>query len=308
MRLANRFSENGWSKGLINPKNGKWNGVVRLAAHKLADPLRWREPSTVFTNSMSDLFHESLTNEQIAAVFGVMAAAPRHTFQCLTKRAKRMREWFEWVAEQKEVDGDAWVTILREAACLLVGDAAWDRHARENVSRHGAFDVPHPWPLPWVWLGVSAENQEAADERIPELMNTPASVRFVSCEPLISAVNLRRVRPRPMPIDSLTGGWGVPGDTHRQAGRINWVIAGVESGPGARSCDVEWLRALRDQCTATDVPYFLKQATPARGSLATDQPNPRPINIGKGSKWKAGSVIELPYLDGAQHSAFPVSP
>ena len=261
-RLAARFAETGWSQGLINLKTKKWNGVARLATHKLAEPLTWRKPATVFTNSMSDLFYDGFSNEQIAAVFGVMAAAPQHTFQVLTKRAKRMREWFEWAAgeftmQQRDIAAAPHTfRAMLDAAYEELGkpvkpalDAAWNAH--ENDA----------WPLPNVWLGVSVENQEAADERIPELLRTPAAVRFLSCEPLIGAVDLRHVQHNgEFEVDALTGDHGVNRPLAGRGPGIDWVIAGCESGPRSRPCDVAWLRALRDQCAAAGVPYFLKQA------------------------------------------------
>lgn len=279
MRIAARFAGDGWSQGLVNIKTRKWNGVVRLRPHKLADPLRWRKPSTVFVNSMTDLFHDGYTNEEIAAVFGVMAAAPQHTFQVLTKRAKRMREWFAWLENEGGEFGPPHAEICGIQAvnhCVDLDSAG----------------LPHHWPLPNVWLGVSVENQEAANERVPELLATPAAVRFLSCEPLIGPVAI--------------SGLG--------AGRIEWLIAGCESGDGARECDVGWLRSLRDQCASSGVPFFLKQARQtmevaagafgcrgARGGVLA-------ITGGPGAKKKGRAIFELPYLDGVQHAAFPAVP
>lgn len=281
-------------RDLLDAVGGRRNGWTRkvdIVANHLADPLRWKKPRRIFVNSMSDLFHESLTNEQIAAVFGVMAAAPQHTFQVLTKRATRMREWFEWAAGMAEHDGSAWTTCLRETVCLL--PEHHERITEDGRARDGVPDR-EPWPLPNVWLGVSVENQAAADERIPELLRTPAAVRFLSCEPLLGPVDLRM------------GGASVPEYApHRPLPSLNWVIGGCESGPGARPCSVEWLRSLRDQCAAAGVPYFLKQAgdwrvpLPERNGIMT---------AGDGSRAKAGGVIELPYLDGVQHAAFPEVP
>jgi protein gp37 len=290
-----------------NKRSARWTGVVRLIPEHLADPLRWKKPRRIFVNSMSDLFHEGLTNEQIAAVFGVMAAAPQHTFQVLTKRATRMREWFAWARERAFEDGES----VLDYGLMLSGyvgdemgngslDAAADHSERiqdlinDGWARDGAdggtvFDTP--WPLPNVWLGVSVENQAAADERIPELLKTPAAVRFLSCEPLIGPVDLRAKCP---PFYA----------PHLRADRVSWVIAGCESGPGARPCSVEWLRSMRDLCAATGVPFFLKQAAQP-GSEAVGGPL---VTAGDGSKRKAGGVIELPYLDGVQHASFPEVP
>lgn len=273
----------------------RWTGKVALDPKALALPLGWRAPRRVFVNSMSDLFHESLTNEQIAAVFGVMAAAPQHTFQVLTKRARRMREWFEWAARDFTMQQRGIAQAPHTFRAML--DAAYEilgkprKAALDAAWRANEDDV---WPLPNVWLGVSVENQDAANERIPDLLAAPATVKFLSCEPLLGPVNLCAFL-----VD----------DLHRmgRAPRIelDWVIAGCESGPGARECRVEWLRSLRDQCASAGVPFFLKQAVPAAGSLAWSTPDPAPIDVGPGAKWRPGAVIELPYLDGVQHKDFP---
>ena len=256
----------------------RWTGAVRLVPEHLADPLRWRKPRRIFVNSMSDLFHEALTNEQIAAVFGVMAAAPQHTFQVLTKRAERMRDWFRWVSEY------GLEVMAVEAATLLVD---WGEPERLvwKVCGHGN------WPLPNVWLGTSVEDQPRARERIPNLLETRAAVRFLSCEPLLGPLNLNAKCP---PFYA----------PHLRRDRIGWVIAGCESGPGARPADVAWFRSLRDQCAAAGVPFFLKQA---HGGDAAIQPISRRADAMKaaGQKWKPGGVLELPLLDGVMHAAFP---
>lgn len=263
MRMAARFAESGWSKGLINLKTRKWNGEARLAAHKLDEPLRWREPSTVFVNSMSDLFYEGFSNEQIAAVFGVMAACPRHTFLVLTKRARRMRKWFEWLESRVEQDAEEWSgrdcgTSIDDARRDSLLEYL-DEKACEALAGH--YDCCHlgittnpsrVWPLASVWLGVSTENQETADERIPELLQTPAAVRFLSIEPMLGPVDLTMAF----------------ADAACKVGGF-WVIDGCESGPGARPADEAWFRSIRDQCREAGVPYFHKQMM-VNGKLETD--------------------------------------
>jgi protein gp37 len=295
--MAARFAVDGWSQGLINLKTKKWNGKVRLAPHKLHEPLSWRDPSTVFVNSMTDMFHPGYTNEEIAAVFGVMAAAPQHTFQVLTKRAQRMREWFEWLDEQIE----STAADMSGADCTLSIHTArdWSRlnfvldAAREQLSDRAveslervARDEVLAWPLPNVWLGVSVEDQENADKRIPDLVRAPAAIRFLSCEPLLGPIDLKR--------------WL---DVPHEGSHLDWVISGCESGHGARGCDPAWLRSLRDQCVAAGVPYFLKQARP------WDEGHERVVAMGigrgPGSDGPDRGVLQSPYLDGKQWLQFP---
>ena len=242
----------------------------------LAEPLRWQTPRRIFVCSMGDLFHEKITDEQIAAVFGVMAAAPRHTFQVLSKRPERMRAWFEWVASRKwkaphsdvRVTPHPWYVVSFEAAVY-------------PLPKLPSLQPPYPWPLPNVWLGVTAEDQERADERIPFLLETPAAKRFVSVEPCIGPVDLRHIKPwhpahGPDGADALAGGsWGhefvkrlSPGSpgycNHSDAPRLDWVIVGGESGPAFRPLDLYWVRSIRDQCAGAGVPFFLKQLAGVR--------------------------------------------
>ncbi len=200
----------------------RWTGEVRLVPEQLAWPLRKRKPLRIFVNSMSDLFHESLTNEQIAAVFGVMAACPQHTFQVLTKRARRMREWFEWLESKLDDDVRPYDAIMAETTRVIAQDPAWKRYLLDNDQRED--ECFEPWPLPNVWLGVSVENQAAADERIPELLQTPAAIRFLSCEPLIGPVDLKGWGDQaPSPVGAAPESWAefvwpewVPGEQRRQ--------------------------------------------------------------------------------------------
>lgn len=211
-----------------------WSGLgARFWEAALAIPLHWRKPRRVFVNSESDLFHASITDEQIAAVFGVMAMCRRHTFQILTKRPERMVEWFVRFGS-----GELLVPPSQRAQAIALS-------IMRGGDDDGFFKTDLvPWPLPNVWLGVSAEDQQRADERIPLLLRSPAAVRFVSCEPLLGAVNLSDIR---------------HGNDPDLPVFPDWVICGGESGPNARPMHPEWARSLRDQCQAERVPFFFKQ-------------------------------------------------
>lgn len=254
-RMASRFAGTGSPyEGLA--RHGKWTGAARFVPEMLELPLRWKKPRRVFVNSMSDLFHDDISDEQIAAVFGVMAAAPQHTFQVLTKRPERMAAWFRWLEQY---------VALCDRTLLAITEWMPDSCAAiaEEQLRKELQDVHSSWPLPNVWIGVSAEDQARADERLPLLLQTPAAVRWVSCEPLLGAVDLSRwVFDRDRAIDRAR--FGPAAMNREQADAVighplDWVVVGGESGPGARPCDVGWVRSIVGQCKTAGVPVFIKQ-------------------------------------------------
>jgi len=264
-RVAHRFGGKGQPyEGLtVLGKHGpRWAGRARFVPEMLGEPLRWRKPQRVFVNSMSDLFHEDIADEEIAAVFGVMAACPLHTFQVLTKRPARMAEWFEWVGDDPHMQ-------LAGQADQVMNSLLAGRLYKHFDDEMGETDLP--WPLPNVWLGVSCEDQQRADERIPLLLQCPAAVRFVSAEPLLGTIDFLRVQwPGRHKVDVLRGGgWfdgpftlRQPGDSfvnHSDMATINWVIVGGESGPGVRPCHVDWIRDIVGQCKVAGVSCFVKQ-------------------------------------------------
>lgn len=222
-----------------------WNGTATFLPERLDQPLRWRKPRLVFVNSMSDLFHEDVTNEQIAAVFGVMAAARQHTFQVLTKRSKRMREWFAWAA-----------------AIFLSGQAlpTSEVYARVGERFGDGFGSNH-WPLSNVWIGVSAEDQQRADERIPDLLACPAAVHWVSAEPLLGPIDFlgHDDGEQPEYPGKYLGQIGGMGAWTGFGARLDWIVVGGESGPGTRGCDLAWIEDIVEQCSIAAVPVFVKQ-------------------------------------------------
>ena len=215
--------------GLVKstPAGPRWTGEVRLVEELLVKPLRLRSPRRIFVNSMSDLFHEKVSNEAIAAIFGVMIFANQHVFQILTKRAARMCDWFAWLLHASP-------SIMPELRGETQRATCWKAMERFGVEWDGRW-CGSQWPLPHVWLGVSVEDQATADERIPLLLETPAAVRWVSYEPALGPV------------------------TFSQAEQLDWIVVGGESGPGARPFYVSWARSVLRQCRAAGVPAFVKQ-------------------------------------------------
>jgi protein gp37 len=221
-----------------------WNGVVRLQRADLTLPLRWKKPRRVFVDSLSDLFHRKVPFEYIAAVFAIMARASHHTFMVLTKRDPR--PFFEWV-------GGRSVGFPYRA----INDAAREYLPRETL-------VTFEWPLPNVHLGVSVENQQYADERIPMLLECPAAVRWISAEPLLGPVNLRAYLPERATLELVGPELRAKGFTEgpimlRRGDKLDWVVVGGESGGGARPFDVAWARQLVADCRRGQVAVFVKQ-------------------------------------------------
>ena len=211
---------------------------VTLKPERLTDPLRkrsWRGKH-VFVNSMSDLFHKDVPDDYIARVFAVMTLAPEITFQILTKRHGRLRSLLDDDQFIRKVWAECDYFLPREKHPDVLG-----------------------WPLPNVWLGVSVEDQQRADLRIPALIATPAAVRFLSCEPLLGPVDLGPLKYPHMPdcLSSDEPPWCTCG--RDPAGYLDWVIVGGESGPGARPMHPDWARTLRDQCVGAGVPFHFKQ-------------------------------------------------
>lgn len=235
--------------------NAEYN--VRLHPERLEWPLRWKKPRRVFVCSMADLFHEQVPDEYIAAVFGVMAACPQHTFQILTKREERMSDWI--LAEDEHDFIQSFFNLCPTS---------------EEYGCGSAFEAD-VWPLPNVWLGISAEDQKTFDKRVPLLLQTPAAVRFVSLEPMLGPVDLQNVKTPhyTRKLDALTGYYdNSPYDEGIEA-HLDHVIVGGESGPGARPIHPDWVRSIRDQCVGAGVPFFFKQWGQYQDGSATKNNN-----------------------------------
>ncbi len=242
----------------------RWTGEVEVIESALEIPLRWRRPRKVFLNSMSDTFHERVPDEWIDMVFGVMALCREHTFICPTKRVKRAQEWFSR-RPQRWSDGSLQRTMPGFVARKVIERMYGTPQAQRSWT-DGA------WPLPNVIILSSVSTQADADRDIPELLATPAACRGISLEPMLGPVDLRRWLP-PIgggPQVNLLRPWEEP------LPPLKWVIVGGESGPGARSCNIEWTRDIVRQCREAGVKCFVKQmgANPMEGSASGNCRNP----------------------------------
>lgn len=232
-RLKKTPSRSGLARRRESGPGWQWTGKARLNESMLRQPLGWRKPRTVFACAHADLFYEAVPDGWIDLVFAIMALAPQHTYQILTKRPERMRRYVS------ELFTGRGYSSLRIAAAVASGDpAAADRIALQFQTL-----------MSRVWLGVSAEDAPTAAERLPALLDTPAATRFLSGEPLLGPLDCPR-------LDEL-----------------DWIICGGESGPGHRRMDPEWARGLRDRAREAGIPFFFKQwggATAKAGGALLD--------------------------------------
>jgi protein gp37 len=218
--------------------NPREHFAVRFHPARLDQPLRWRKPRRVFVCSMGDLFHEDVETNRLRDIWFTMMLAKQHTFMVLTKRPENI------------------IPQLHRTAWKLNSDSP--------------YLCKPMWP-DHIWIGVTAENQEMADKRIPILLQTPAAVRFVSVEPMLGRIDLQPFLE-----------W-----TDLDGGRVNrgphWVICGEESGPKRRLSPINAIQELREQCVSAGIPFFLKQME---------------VN---------GKVVKMPKLDGRVWDEFPTS-
>lgn len=283
-RMAHRFGKQ-WGLPEDNPFK-----VTKRKDKEFIRPLQWKNPSKIFVCSMGDLFHEDVQERWIDGIFSIMgltydvaesdkenvitAYKQRHTYLILTKRPERMQKYIQKLALSE------WETLRKRfydfsmTACDFYYKAQYIDHM--NASMTVATWIKDG--MPGLWLGVTAENQEQADKRIPILLQIPAAKRFVSVEPMLGAVDLKpwldgHGAAGPVAIckkhgiveptidnglednDEVCPKCCLPLDYSA----LDWVICGGESGPGARPMHPDWVRSLRDQCKTADVPFLFKQ-------------------------------------------------
>ena len=205
-----------------------------LRTDELSAPIKLRKSARIGVQFMGDPFHQSIPFEWIASVYGVMAATPQHQYFVLTKRPVRALEWYLWADANVYSGSDRCISFSQSALGteLIPIHLGLDGRCPPEKRR------PVKWPLDNIWFGVSIENQKTADERLSLLLKTPAAKRWISYEPVLDKIKL----------------WW-----ECDPNKIDFVVAGSETGPGARPCNPDWLRSVRDQCSDAGVPFFLKQ-------------------------------------------------
>ena len=203
--------------------NGGWNGKLNINDAEITDPLCWRKARNVFVCSMGDLFHQNMNVLWIDQIFAIMIRAQKHTFRLLTKRPANMRAYMKRIIAYPE--------LIKDAAFGIGGK---DFSIEVNDLIHQESETATGWPPKNIWLGTTVCNQKEYDINMCELICTQAHIRFLSIEPMLSAVNLTCTT------------------------SLDWVICGGETGPGARPVKYEWIESLRDQCVNANVSFFFK--------------------------------------------------
>lgn len=222
---------------------GRWNGTVELVADKLTAPMCFMKPSLVLVCPNVGLFCDGVPDQWIDAIFLAMLLCQQHKFMVLTRHADRMRNYCG------SEDTPARIISATGALCAKLAREG----VRMKLSIEHVADGMSGLRLPNVALGVSCEDQGAANERISHLIATPAEMRFVSLEPLLGPVDLSRwLAVRPV---SSNQRWERNGERNL----LDLVIVGGERGPRARPMHPDWVRTIRDQCVEAGVPFFFKQ-------------------------------------------------
>jgi protein gp37 len=221
-RMANRLASNPKTKDNYSNviSKGKWNGLATVCYDQVGKPLEWIKPRSIFVCSMGDLFHESVSFFEINSVFGTMSDCDQHIFIIITKRPERMAAFWKW----------------KKQNCM---DVTW-------------------CPKPNVWIGVTAENQQRANERIPVLLSIPAAKRIVSIEPMLGPIGMQSFDDNGS-YNFLTGNVFSAGMNEPCVStKLDWVIVGGETGPRAREIDIAWVNSIEIQCSKANVPFFMK--------------------------------------------------
>lgn len=274
----------------------------------LMQPLHWRKGRLIFPCSMTDWQADFVPDEWRDKMLAVMALTPQHTYLTLTKRAGRQRAYLS--PSIGNVPGSRRVGNIQLAADEIMGDLGAAHHMMDAAG----------WPIKNLWLGVSTESQSYADSRIPELLQTPAAVRWVSAEPLLSQLEI-----------AVYLGKEMRGGLRQDMPGIDWLVCGGESGQNARPMHPDWARSLRDQCKVAGVPFFFKQNGEWMNAEAAGYPELKDATVNHaeqclfatdGTRWntvtiphekrdnavrmlKVGKKAAGRLLDGKEHSEYP---
>jgi len=259
-----------------------WTGAVRLNDAWLRRPLTWQKPRRIFWNAHGDAWHESVPVEWIDRELAVAALTPHHRHLFLTKRSTHMRRYFE--------------------------DPSTPERILDQCKDLGGLPRRWQWPLPNVWLGVSVEDQARAEERIPDLLDTPAALRWLSCEPLLGPVDLTFLK-----TGLFKGAGSLEGRTVQRitnclsrADGIKWAVVGGESGHGARPMHPAWPVSLLDQCEEAGIPFLFKQwGEYSAHDMGTEDPRSIALDPDHVEYTRVGKTRAGRRLHGRLHDGYP---
>lgn len=235
--------------------NLKWNGQTVFCQNMIEKPLYWKIPRKIFVCSMGDLFHEKVSFEWIDKIMAIIAMNPHHIFQILTKRPGIALKYFKSRNNDKSDIWDYMKDYCYDFIHLwdnnnLPENWMWIKTIDENGFKDSELLWEGEWPLKNLWMGATIEN-EKEKHRILDLLKIPAKIHFISCEPLLSNIDLYPwLEQYISPSESGHNDW-LKG--------LDWVIAGCESGPNARPTHPDWVRSIQYQCQMANIPFFFKQ-------------------------------------------------
>jgi protein gp37 len=266
MRIATRLARMGGKTGArydgltrMERSGPRWTGVARIAEELLGWPLTQRRPRRIGVSVLSDLFYEGLATETVDLVHAVMRAAHWHRFLVLTKRSARMRAYYS----DPQTPGR--IAEKHELLSTLVGPSG---RSERLMARSAEVMRPAglgPWPLPHLWIGVSIEDQDRI-ARVNDLLDTPAAIRWVCCEPMLDRIQLDAVPVGGGYFDAIGGGhYAIDGRGRRVSvdgpawRTLDWIVVGGEIGADARPMQPRWVREVQDRCLAKQLPFFFRQ-------------------------------------------------
>lgn len=299
MAMAGRFSGSGLPyEGLVikTTQGYKWTGKLLLVPAMLSDLLRKTKPRTIFIDSMSDLFHDAVPESYIDKFFAVAALTQQNTYQLLTKRAERARDYLQRL-QARAVEVTSGLLEDADVYPFPKGSLQW-REASYKIELAIADG-----PLKNVHMGVSAENQAMAKRRVAALVEAPAAIRWISIEPMLGPIDLTPWLQRQcdgMPV-------------------IHWVVVGGESGPNSRPMHPAWPRALEEQCAGAKVAFLFKQwgswvgGTGSKSGWIYLQNGAHTCGDKNTHEWGDGTIsqnvgkkVAGRMLDGVQHDGYPL--
>lgn len=267
----------------------------------MCNPLARKEPSTYQICADIDIFDAVMILDFADVIMAVVALCPQHQFMMDSANAERMWKYFSRTNMAAKIQ-----------ECIA---AFW---YLGYCKKEQIYDFK--LPLTNLAVGVSCSTQAEVNERIPYLLKCPAKMRYVRCEPLLDRVDLQNVTVKPYEgweyayIDVLLGRrWDYfqsVGFIDSSTEKIDWVIAGGESGRGARPTDPDWVRSLRDQCKEAGTAFFFKQwgewLPLASADEADNYPNAKMIELENGLRCcKVGKAVSGRLLDGVEHNEMP---